>query len=59
VFNSVRHVRILVYNTDDMVEYMENNFNMVPLKVQIYDNRGMKNVIYNVGETNLEMTEPL
>ena len=59
MFNSVRHVRILVYNTDDMVEYMENNFNMVPLKVQIYDNRGMKNVIYNVGETNLEMTEPL
>ena len=46
MFNSVRHVRILVYNTDDMVEYMENNFNMVPLKVQIYDNRGMKNVIY-------------
>jgi len=59
VFNSVHHVRILVYNTDDMVEYMENNFNMVPLKVQAYENRGMKNAIYKVGETNLEITEPL
>ncbi|MEC9309059.1 MAG: VOC family protein [Chloroflexota bacterium] len=59
MFNSVHHVRILVYNADDMVEYMENNFNMIPIKVQIYEGRGMKNAIYKVGETNLEITEPL
>ena len=59
MFNSVHHVRILVYNTDDMVEYMRNNFNMIPLKVQVYEGRGMKNAIYKVGETNLEITEPL
>jgi methylmalonyl-CoA/ethylmalonyl-CoA epimerase len=32
---------------------------MKPVKVQVYESRGMKNAIYKVGETNLEFTEPL
>jgi methylmalonyl-CoA/ethylmalonyl-CoA epimerase len=59
MFNFVHHVRILVHNADDMVEYMEKNFGMKPVKVQVYESRGMKNAIYKVGETNLEFTEPL
>ena len=59
MFNSVHHVRILVHNADDMVKYMEENFSMTPVKVQVYESRGMKNAIYKVGETNLEFTEPL
>ena len=59
MFNNVHHVRILVYNTDDMVEYMDANFGMRPIKVQVYKQRGMKNAIYKVGDTNLEITEPL
>ena len=59
MFNNVHHVRILVYNTDDMVEYMDTNFGMRPIKVQVYKQRGMKNAIYKVGDTNLEITEPL
>ena len=59
MFNSVHHVRILVHNADDMVEYMEKNFDMQPVKVQVYESRGMKNAIYKVGDTNLEFTEPL
>jgi len=31
---------------------------MTPVKVQVYESRGMKNAIYQVGETNLEFTEP-
>jgi methylmalonyl-CoA/ethylmalonyl-CoA epimerase len=59
MFNFVHHVRILVHNADDMVQYMEKNFGMKPVKVQVYENRGMKNAIYQVGKTNLEFTEPL
>ena len=32
---------------------------MKPVKVQVYESRGMKNAIYTVGDTNLEFTEPL
>jgi methylmalonyl-CoA/ethylmalonyl-CoA epimerase len=32
---------------------------MKPVKVQVYESRGMKNAIYKVGDTNLEFTEPL
>jgi methylmalonyl-CoA/ethylmalonyl-CoA epimerase len=59
MFKFVHHVRILVHNADDMVDYLEKNFGMKPVKVQVYENRGMKNAIYKVGDTNLEFTEPL
>jgi methylmalonyl-CoA/ethylmalonyl-CoA epimerase len=59
MFNFVHHVRILVHNADEMVEYLEQNFDMKPVKVQVYESRGMKNAIYKVGDTNLEFTEPL
>jgi methylmalonyl-CoA/ethylmalonyl-CoA epimerase len=59
MFNFVHHVRILVHNADDMVDYLEKNFGMKPVKVRVYESRGMKNAIYKVGDTNLEFTEPL
>ena len=59
MFNFIHHVRILVHNADEMVQYLEENFGMTPLKVQVYENRGMKNAIYKVGSTNVEFTEPL
>ena len=59
MFNFVHHVRILVHNADEMVQYLDQNFGMKPVKVQVYENRGMKNAIYKVGATNLEFTEPL
>jgi methylmalonyl-CoA/ethylmalonyl-CoA epimerase len=59
MFNFVHHVRILVHNADDMVDYLDKNFGMKPVKVQVYESRGMKNAIYRVGDTNLEFTEPL
>lgn len=40
MFNFVHHVRILVHNADDMVTYMEQTFNMMPVKVQVYESRG-------------------
>jgi methylmalonyl-CoA/ethylmalonyl-CoA epimerase len=59
MFNCVHHVRILLHDADEMVQYMAQTFAMTPVKVQVYESRGMKNAIYKVGETNLEFTEPL
>jgi len=59
MFNFVHHVRILVHDADQMVEYMDRNFGMTPVKVEVFESRGMKNAIYKVGSTNLEFTEPL
>ena len=59
MFKFVHHVRILVHDADAMVQYMAQTFAMTPVKVQVYESRGMKNAIYQIGETNLEFTEPL
>ena len=52
MFKFVHHVRILVHDADAMVQYMAQTFAMTPVKVQVYESRGMKNAIYQVGETN-------
>ena len=59
MFKFVHHVRILVHDRDAMVEYIEKNFDMKPDRLQVYEQRGMKNAIYKVGPTNFEVTEPL
>ena len=48
MFNFVHHVRIFVHNSDDMVQYMEQNFGMAPAKVEVFESRGMKNATYKV-----------
>ena len=59
MFKFVHHVRFLVHDRDAMVEYIESNFGMKPDRLQVHENRGMKNAIYKVGPTNFEITEPL
>jgi hypothetical protein len=45
MFKFVHHVRILVHDADAMVQYMAQTFAMTPVKVQVYESRGMKNAI--------------
>ena len=59
MFNFVHHVRFLVHDRDAMVEYIQNTFGMKPDRLQVYEQRGMKNAIYKVGPTSFEITEPL
>ena len=59
MFNFVHHVRFLVHDRDAMVEYIRNTFGMKPDRLQVYEQRGMKNAIYKVGPTSFEITEPL
>ena len=59
MFKFVHHIRFLVHDRDAMVEYIESSFGMKPDRLQVYENRGMKNAIYKVGPTSFEITEPL
>ena len=59
MFEFIHHVRILVHDADAMAEYIEENFGMTPVKIEVFPARGMKNAVYRVGQTNVEFTEPL
>lgn len=59
MFEFIHHVRILVHDAEAMAEYIEQNFGMTPVKIEVFPARGMKNAVYKVGETNVEFTEPL
>ena len=59
MFEFIHHVRILVHDADAMAQYIEENFGMTPVKIEVFPARGMKNAIYKVGQTNVEFTEPL
>ncbi len=59
MLNFVHHVRILVHDADEMAQYIRDNFGMSPVKIEVFPERGMKNAIFKVGQTNLEFTEPL
>ncbi len=59
MFKFVHHVHYVVRNRDEMVAYIEKNFGMKPDKLEVHEDRGMKDALYRVGPTLIEITEPL
>jgi methylmalonyl-CoA epimerase len=59
MLNSVHHIHYVVRDRDEMVEYIRQNFGMEPEDLHIIEDRGMKDALYRVGETLIEITEPL
>ena len=59
MFNSVHHVHYVVHDRDAMVDYIEQNFGMTPDKLETHESVGMKDALYKVGETLIEISEPL
>ena len=55
----VHHVHYVVHNRDAMVDYLEKTFGMTPDHLVVYEDRGMKDALYNVGQTHIQITEPL
>ena len=55
----VHHVHYVVHNRDAMVEYLEKTFGMKPDKLVVYEDRGMKDALYDVGQSHIQITEPL
>jgi methylmalonyl-CoA/ethylmalonyl-CoA epimerase len=59
MFKFVHHVHYVVQDRDAVVTYIEKNFGMKPEKLEVYADRGMKDALYRVGPTLIEITEPL
>ncbi|CAI8011301.1 Methylmalonyl-CoA epimerase [Geodia barretti] len=59
MFTSIHHIHYVVRNRDEMVEYIRNTFGMEPDDLHVVEGRGMKDALYRVGETLIEITEPL
>ncbi len=55
----VHHVHYVVENRDAMVDYLEKNFGMKPDHLVVYEDRGMKDALYDIGKTHIQITEPL
>ena len=55
----VHHVHYVVHNRDAMVEYLEKMCGMQPDKLVVYEDRGMKDAWYDVGQSHIQITEPL
>ena len=55
----VHHVHYVVQNRDAMVEYLDKNFGLKPDHLVVYEDRGMKDALYDIGKTHIQITEPL
>ena len=55
----VHHVHYVVHDRDAMVEYLEKNFGMKPTELVVFEKRGFKDALYDVGETQMQFTQPL
>ena len=58
MLNYVHHVHYVVSDRDAMVQYIEKNFGLKPEKQEVHADRGMKDDLYKVGQTLIEITEP-
>ncbi len=58
MFKYVHHVHYVVRNRDEMVAYMEKSFGLKPERLDHHQDRGMKDALYRVGQTLIEITEP-
>jgi methylmalonyl-CoA/ethylmalonyl-CoA epimerase len=59
MFKYLHHVHYAVENLDDVIRYLEKNFDMKPVKVEIGKSTSPANeATYVVGETEIHVTQP-
>ena len=59
MFKHVHHVHYVVRNRAAIMDYFEKNFGMKPAHVVDYPDGKQKDVIYEIGETHIQITEPV
>ena len=59
MFKYVHHVHYVVKDRDAMVQYLEKNFGMKPTHLVDTENGKQKDVLYEIGQTHIQMTEPI
>ena len=55
----VHHVHYVVENLDDMIAYFEKNFDIKPYEVIEHTDRKLREALFKVGPTNIQMSQPL
>lgn len=58
MLNFVHHVQYVVNSRDEMVTYLETSFGMKPTDIADYPDRGMREALYQVGQTQIQIIEP-
>lgn len=60
MFKYLHHVNYVVENLDDMVDYLEKNFDMKPERIEISKgNHPAREAIYHAGITEIQVVQPL
>jgi 4-hydroxyphenylpyruvate dioxygenase-like putative hemolysin len=60
MFKYLHHVNYVVENLDDMVAYLEKNFDMKPDRIEISKgNHPAREAVYYAGITEIQIVEPL
>jgi len=60
MFKYLHHVHYAVENLDDMVAYLERNFDMRPERIEISKgNHPAREAVYRAGITEIQVTQPL
>lgn len=60
MFKYLHHVNYVVENLDDMVEYLEKNFDMKPDRIEISKgNHPAREAVYFAGMTEIQVVQPL
>ena len=55
----VHHVHYVVGDLDEMVRYLEKNFGLKPDQQTGYEDRDVKEALYTVGKTTIQISQPL
>ena len=58
MLNKVHHVTYAVNSIADIADYMERNFELKPVRIDEFTERGFKSVLFQVGETLVDFFEP-
>ena len=59
MLNKVHHVTYAVNSIADIADYMESNFDLKPIRIDEFTERGFKSVLFQVGETLVDFFEPI
>jgi len=59
MLNKVHHVTYVVESVQKIAEYLEDNFDMKPERIEDQPSLGYKSLLYRVGETLVDFFEPM
>ena len=58
MFTKVHHVTYVVESIQQMADYMEKNFGLMPEQTDEFTDRGFKAIMYHIGPTLVDFFEP-